>query len=53
MVSKVDTSVGPFEGASMFFRIEKGKPVFGELKGESFLQYRKRVNRREKIMENT
>ncbi len=35
IVSKVDTNVGPFEGASWYFRIQEGKPIMGELKIES------------------
>jgi 20S proteasome alpha/beta subunit len=51
-VSKVDTNVGPFEGASWYFRIEEGKPVMGELKIESLKEYLERVRYREEILKN-
>jgi 20S proteasome alpha/beta subunit len=49
-VSKVDTNVGPFEGASWYFRIQEGKPVMGELKIESLKEYLERVRQREEIL---
>jgi hypothetical protein len=52
-VSKVDTAVGPFEGASWFFRVEKKKPVMGELKVEGLASYLERVRRREDALKQT
>jgi 20S proteasome alpha/beta subunit len=49
-VSKVDTNVGPFEGASWYFRIQEGKPVMGELKIESLKEYLERVRHREEML---
>ena len=49
-VSKVDTRVGSFEGESYYFRIQKGKPVLGELKQEAFLEYKRKVAEREKLI---
>jgi len=52
-VSKVDTNVGPFDGASWYFRIQHGKPVAGELKVESLKEYLERVRQREEILKYT
>jgi 20S proteasome alpha/beta subunit len=50
MVSKVDTTVGSFEGASWYFRIQGKKPVFGEMKFESLKPYLDRVRKREEAL---
>jgi len=50
MVSKVDTNVGPFEGASYYFRIQDGKPIAGELKVEHLRKYLERVRQREEVL---
>jgi 20S proteasome alpha/beta subunit len=50
MVSKVDTTVGSFEGASWYFRNQERKPVFGELKVESLKSYLERVRKREEAL---
>jgi hypothetical protein len=52
-VSKVDTNVGPFEGASWYFRLEKGRPVMGELKGVGLADYLDRVRKREDALRQT
>ncbi len=49
-VSKIDTNVGPFEGASWFFRIQEKKPIMGELKVESLKEYLERVHQREEVL---
>lgn len=50
-VSHIDPAVGPFDGASWYFRIGDGEePTVGELKSEHLNKYLQRVQKREETI---
>lgn len=50
-VSHIDPQVGPFDGASYYFRVmDNSKPIFGELKSEHLNKYLQRVQKREETI---
>jgi 20S proteasome alpha/beta subunit len=52
-VSKIDTTVGPFDGCSYYFRIEEGHPVLGELHEDQSIRISESTAVRESALKHT
>jgi len=50
VVSEIDPTVGPFVGESILMRVEKGKVIMGPLKPEALRDYKKRVEKRKRLI---
>jgi len=53
VVSKVDSTVGPFDGCSYYFRIEKDIPVLGILNEDELFRTTKEISVRESALKQT